>query len=379
MKTSKDYTLEFRNYGTITVPAGTALTHRTAMGIDLDYHFVADYGWIADNYKSIDRVLLHDVQYYGINVPVEYVDYEHEYIKDASIPQVTFRDITLLCTNPKDVELCNQVLETMRTNNYERYETIFSFGIYKNYTFFTSCLHEEADKFILSVNGHDFPSEEAVCEYIDYTVLGTVEVVPYIAPQFTYEQKNVEDDSDDCICVVLDPDGMNFTGEYHTLPEAIAICNRENAKLNGEGETKASPVAPENLQRIESLKLAIDNRQQQYDTSTGRKAYSIGEYLRRMKGELAFLDANSDIDHKYVKNVAPVIARAWAVQYGSDCDGVPCTDVKAYATIAEAVFFSKSAEAYDEGTYYQATSNWQDVLEYCSSYGIDADKLNYVN
>jgi hypothetical protein len=60
------------DYGIITVPAGTLTTNKTGMGIDLDYNFVLDTAWI----KPIDGVpqygLLHDVTYYGINIPEEY-------------------------------------------------------------------------------------------------------------------------------------------------------------------------------------------------------------------------------------------------------------------------------------------------------------------
>lgn len=78
MKTSKDYTIaDYRGYGEITVPAGTTLTHQTASGIDPKYHFVLDLSWITNNYPHLHRMqLLQDATYYGIDVPVEYVDYE---------------------------------------------------------------------------------------------------------------------------------------------------------------------------------------------------------------------------------------------------------------------------------------------------------------
>lgn len=80
MKTNSDYTLNYKiantDYGEITVPKGTRLTHRTALGIDKNYHFVDDLTWIDRNYPTISRGLKHDVTYYGINVPREYVDYE---------------------------------------------------------------------------------------------------------------------------------------------------------------------------------------------------------------------------------------------------------------------------------------------------------------
>lgn len=76
MKTSQDVTINFRDYGEITVPAGTRLTHMTALGIDKKYHFVDDLSWIKKNYPSIDRVLSHDAFYYGIDIPKEFVSYD---------------------------------------------------------------------------------------------------------------------------------------------------------------------------------------------------------------------------------------------------------------------------------------------------------------
>ena len=44
MKTSKEYTAKnFMGYGDITVPAGTKVTHKTALGDDPNYHFVDEY------------------------------------------------------------------------------------------------------------------------------------------------------------------------------------------------------------------------------------------------------------------------------------------------------------------------------------------------
>ena len=73
MKTKKDFTVNFMIYGQITVPAGTETTHKTACGIDLNYNFVDEYGWIKKYYPEISSILLHDVKYYGINVPKEYL------------------------------------------------------------------------------------------------------------------------------------------------------------------------------------------------------------------------------------------------------------------------------------------------------------------
>jgi hypothetical protein len=74
LKLKKDYTLNYKDYGYITVPKGTQTDNNTAMGIDKSYNFVSDYEWIENNYPSIARVLKHDVYYYGINVPEYYLE-----------------------------------------------------------------------------------------------------------------------------------------------------------------------------------------------------------------------------------------------------------------------------------------------------------------
>lgn len=70
----KDYTLKFRNYGTITVPKGTQVSNKTAEGFDDNYNFVTDFNWIEENYPTIKDLLKHDAYYYGINVPKEYLN-----------------------------------------------------------------------------------------------------------------------------------------------------------------------------------------------------------------------------------------------------------------------------------------------------------------
>jgi hypothetical protein len=78
MKTKQDVTIKFRDYGEITVPKGTRLTHRTASGIDKNYHFVDDLKWIDTNYPKINGILKFDATYYGIDIPKKFVDYEGE-------------------------------------------------------------------------------------------------------------------------------------------------------------------------------------------------------------------------------------------------------------------------------------------------------------
>ena len=74
MITNKDVTVNFRDYGEIVIPKGTLVTNKTACGVDENYHFVNDFGWIKKNYPEIDRMLTHDAVYYGINIPVQHID-----------------------------------------------------------------------------------------------------------------------------------------------------------------------------------------------------------------------------------------------------------------------------------------------------------------
>ncbi len=80
MKTSKDYKIHFKvansDYGILTVPKGTKLTNNTACGIDKNYHFVVDTSWVKPHEDgTLQYGLLHDLKYYGINVPKEYVKF----------------------------------------------------------------------------------------------------------------------------------------------------------------------------------------------------------------------------------------------------------------------------------------------------------------
>lgn len=116
MKTSKDYTIaDYRGYGEITVPAGTLLTHQTASGIDTKYHFVADMAWITKNYPMLHPMqLLHDADSYGIDVPVEYVDYEKspEPSKEAFVEAVTTHALTHL--TKEEVEAVQEAARVLR-------------------------------------------------------------------------------------------------------------------------------------------------------------------------------------------------------------------------------------------------------------------------
>lgn len=75
MKTKQDVEVNFMNYGKIIVPKGTQLTHETACGINVNYHFVNAFSWIKKNYPEISYMLTHDAKFYGIDIPKEFVEY----------------------------------------------------------------------------------------------------------------------------------------------------------------------------------------------------------------------------------------------------------------------------------------------------------------
>lgn len=80
MVTSKDYSVHFKvansDYGILTVPKGTRVTNKTAMGIDKNYHFVDEFDWIQPHDNGVPQYgLIMDVKNYGINVPKEFVEY----------------------------------------------------------------------------------------------------------------------------------------------------------------------------------------------------------------------------------------------------------------------------------------------------------------
>lgn len=71
--TANSVTVNFRNYGKITIPKGVLVTNETAMGIDDRYNFVDEFDWIDTNYPQIARLLKMDAQNYGINIPKEHI------------------------------------------------------------------------------------------------------------------------------------------------------------------------------------------------------------------------------------------------------------------------------------------------------------------
>jgi hypothetical protein len=74
---AQDYTVEYKvansNYGKITVPKGIPVTHQTACGFDPNYNFVSDLSWVPLVNGIKQYGLIHDLKYYGLNVPKEYI------------------------------------------------------------------------------------------------------------------------------------------------------------------------------------------------------------------------------------------------------------------------------------------------------------------
>ncbi|SBW00800.1 hypothetical protein [uncultured Dysgonomonas sp.] len=71
--TANSVTVDFRNYGKITIPKGVLVTNETAMGIDDRYNFVDEFDWIDTNYPQVVLSLKMDAQNYGINIPKEHI------------------------------------------------------------------------------------------------------------------------------------------------------------------------------------------------------------------------------------------------------------------------------------------------------------------
>lgn len=110
MKTIKPYTIEnYRNYGKITVPAGVAVTHQTASGIDPEYHFVNQFDWIKKDYPEISHPMMlpHDVVHYGINVPKEYINVYQEELFDEIFEEYASNGVT-----PKFEDMCKSLDDT---------------------------------------------------------------------------------------------------------------------------------------------------------------------------------------------------------------------------------------------------------------------------
>ncbi len=79
MRTNKNYLVKgFKGgssspYPDFTVPAGSICTHQTACGEDKNYHFLADFNFLPLINGVKQYGLIHDLIYYGLNIPKEYI------------------------------------------------------------------------------------------------------------------------------------------------------------------------------------------------------------------------------------------------------------------------------------------------------------------
>lgn len=71
-KTCMPYAVNFKGYQFV-IPAGSVVSNNTAFGPDDNYHFWADYFVLAEKLTGCTNSgVLHDLTYYGINIPAEY-------------------------------------------------------------------------------------------------------------------------------------------------------------------------------------------------------------------------------------------------------------------------------------------------------------------
>ncbi|WP_185154003.1 hypothetical protein [Dysgonomonas sp. ZJ709] len=71
--TKQEISLEFRNYGIITIPAGIKTSHQTATGIDKNINFISEFDWVDMKYPKIAKLLKSDLDIYGLNFPSDYL------------------------------------------------------------------------------------------------------------------------------------------------------------------------------------------------------------------------------------------------------------------------------------------------------------------
>ena len=75
--TNQEIQMNFKGYE-ITIPKGTKITNKTAMGYDENYNFISDLSWIKHvefNGQMIPQYgLVHEATYYGISIPKEKVE-----------------------------------------------------------------------------------------------------------------------------------------------------------------------------------------------------------------------------------------------------------------------------------------------------------------
>lgn len=77
-KLKKDFKTDFKQYDEVVVPKGTKVTSMTAMGLDPNYNFVDEFDWIDRDYPAYANILKMDIQNYGINVPIKFLEDDRE-------------------------------------------------------------------------------------------------------------------------------------------------------------------------------------------------------------------------------------------------------------------------------------------------------------
>lgn len=68
-------------------------------------------------------------------------------------------------------------------------------------------------------------------------------------------------------------------------------------------------------------------------------------------------------------------ATHWVLAYGYDCDGYNSGHVNAFANKEEAEKAAHSSAEWSDGLQYVLTDDWEEVEEYCYSYG--KKSINY--
>lgn len=73
-KTIKEYKIKVSGWE-ITVPIGSIVNNKTALGFDNNYRFWQDFGPFVEALTGHkNSILLHDLTYYGLNIPAEFCE-----------------------------------------------------------------------------------------------------------------------------------------------------------------------------------------------------------------------------------------------------------------------------------------------------------------
>jgi hypothetical protein len=73
-KTIKEYKVNYNGYDLI-IPVGSTVNNRTACGNDDNYRFLQNFNDLAEKVTTYKHsMLLHDLTYYGLNIPAEFCE-----------------------------------------------------------------------------------------------------------------------------------------------------------------------------------------------------------------------------------------------------------------------------------------------------------------